>query len=97
MRHLQQQTFGARPIVLAQQTGGIRAELVAPFVEQQRILARPLRHHALCEPGHEDDTEDAAARLLRRADEHAAVAPRRRLPLERRQPIVQHVAPLPRA
>ena len=41
------------------------------FVEQQRILARPLRHHALGEARHEDDAERSAARLMRRADEHA--------------------------
>ena len=68
------------------------SSVAAPLVEQQRILARPLRHDALGEARHEDDAERAAARLMRRADEQPAVAARRRLPVERDQPIVQDVA-----
>ena len=69
-------------------------ERAPALVEQQRILARPLRDDALGQAGHEHDAERAAARLMRRADEHAAVAARRRLPVERDQAVVQHVARL---
>ncbi len=71
-----------------------RRERMPRRVEQHRILAQPLRKHALGEAGHEDDAERAAAHLVRAADEHAAVAPRRRVPVERQQPLLQHRARL---
>src|SRR5262249_3574302 len=67
-------------------------ERAAPIVEQQRILVRPLGNDALSEAGDEHDAERAAARLMRRADEHASVPARGRLPVERDEPIVQDVA-----
>ncbi len=88
-RQLQQQPLGVLAILL---TDKVAAQRVPPVVEQQRILMRTLRHHALGETRNEDDFERAATRLVRRADEDAAVAPCRRLPVEHHQPLAQHVA-----
>ena len=56
-----------------------RRQLLARLVEQQRILARLLRKHPLGQRRDEDDLERAAAQLRRTGDQHAAVAPRRRV------------------
>ncbi len=69
-----------------------RVDLLAALVEQQRIFVRPLRHDAFGEPRDKHDAERPAARLMRRADEDAAVAPQQRRPVERHQPVAQHVA-----
>jgi hypothetical protein len=63
-------------------------------VEEDRVLARLLRKDALGQPRHEHDVEPAAARLLYAADEDAAVARGRRLLVEERQPLEEHVAHL---
>ena len=88
-RDLEQQALGApAPLLIGER----RIDRRPPIVEQQRILAGPLRDDALGEARHEDDAKRAAARLMRRPDEDASVAARRRLPVERDEPIVQHVA-----
>ena len=69
--NLQQLTFGVETLVLRRQR---TIHFPPQVVQHQRVLARLLREHPLGEPGHEHDREAAAARLLRRADEHASVA-----------------------
>ena len=88
-RQLQQQPLGIPPLLLLDQ---IPVQRAAPLVEQQRIFARPLRHDAFSEARYEDDAEAAAAGLMWRADEQPAVASRRWVPVERREPVVQDVA-----
>src|SRR5439155_25581849 len=90
-RDRQEETLGAAALLLIDEPAVERAPLV---VEQQRILPRPLRDDALGEAGDKDDAERAAARLVRRADEHAAVPARRRLPVECDEAVVQPVARL---
>ena len=85
----QLQTLGGHAILVGGQIGRQRLALA---VEQQRILAAALREHPLGEPEHADDVEGAGAHLIRRADEHAAVAMRRRRHRQVRQPVAQHVA-----
>ena len=62
------------------------------LVEEQRIFAQLLREESLGQSRNEDDLEGAAARLVRAADKHAAVAIRRRLLVERPQPLGEDVA-----
>ena len=64
------------------------------LIEQQRILVRPLRKQPLGEAGHEHDAERAATRLMRAADEDAAVSAIGRLDREQPQALSQHVAHL---
>ena len=49
------------------------------FVEEDGILPRLLREHALGQPRHEHHVEDAAPHMLRTAHEDPAVAPGGRL------------------
>ena len=78
-RDLQQQALGASTLVLTDQDGIQRG---AAIIEQERILARPLRHDALGEAGDEDDAEAAAAGLVRGADKQSPVPARGRLPIQ---------------
>ena len=70
------------------------ARASAAVIEQERILARPLRHDALGETRDKDDAEAATTGLVRGADKQPPVPARRRLPVERHKAIVQHVARL---
>ncbi len=89
-RNLEEKAFGRRAIVLAREPG-VRKP-VARRVEEQRILARPLRNDPLGEAGHEDHPERSAPRLERRPHEQPSVAAKRRLPVERDETIVQDIA-----
>ncbi len=88
-RNLQQQALRGAALIECDERG---IEPLPRFVQKQRIFVRTLRHHALGESGDENDAERTAAGLVRRAHEHAAVPPRRRFPVERRESIVQQVA-----
>jgi hypothetical protein len=87
-RETQLQLLRLRAIGLRRQR---RVERAAGIVEQQRILARLLRKHPFGERGHEDGRKAASAQLRRARDEHAPVAPRRRLRFDARQPIGEHL------
>ena len=60
-------------------------------IEEQRILAQLLWEESLGQARHEHDLERATARLVRAADEHAAVTVCRGLLVERAQTLGQHV------
>src|SRR2546430_11378001 len=49
----------------------IQFERAPPLVEEQRILARALRHDALGKARHEHDAKTASARLMR-SEEHTS-------------------------
>src|SRR5205823_7826709 len=87
----QQQALSGTSIVLDHQIG---SGFTAAIIEQQRILARALRHDALGQTWNEDDAEGAATRLMRSADEDAAISPGRRIPVKRGEPIVEYVTRL---
>ena len=75
------------PLVLG---GQARLQPRSRLVQQQRILARLLRKHALGERRNEDDLERAAAQLRRAGDEDAAVTACGRVRFERRETIREH-------
>ena len=91
-REPQQQTLGLPALRLRRQARVQRHAQVG--VEHHRVFVRLLRKHAFREAGHEDDAEGAAARLLRAADEDAAVAGPRRLVLEQQQTFRDDIARL---
>ena len=67
---------------------------LAPAVEQQRVLAQPLREDAFRQSGHQHDAERAAARRGRGPHEHVAVAATGRLVRQGEQARREHVARL---
>ena len=69
-----------------------RERLAHLRVEEHRILARLLREHPFGQAGHEHHAERAAARLMRAADEHRAVAVRRRMLVDGAETFAQDVA-----
>ncbi len=86
--NLQQQSLGAAPLVLPDERP---IDRTASLVQQQRILAWPLRDDALCQARHEHDAKRSSARLVRRAHEQASVAARRWFPVERDEAILENV------
>ncbi len=95
----QKEAFDLAAIVLNREAGrpGVKAgveRLPHLLVEQQRILAQLLRKHALGEAGDEHDLERAAARLVRAANEHTAVAIGWRLLLERAKAFGENISRL---
>ncbi len=95
----QKEALDLAAIVLNREAGGSRVKagverLPHLLVEQQRILPQLLRKHALGEAGDEHDLERAAARLVRAANEHTAVAIGWGLLLERAKAFGEHISRL---